>query len=297
MNENVAKVLAVIGGKGGTGKTLLAVNLAYGLRRRGRTLLVDVDVDNPCSRTFIKSRPVSREIVKEFRPKIDENRCRLCGLCVQSCHQHALILIPGKKILLMPELCEGCGVCRLICPFQAIDASWVEAGYIEEHKVMDGLDAVIGELKPTTRRTPVMILKTLRYAEKKFRDYDYVVIDSPPGTGSGIYAVMSFSDLIVAVTEPTRLGLTDFMKLYKLYERAGAGEMLVIVNKSGLRGEMRDELEKHLREVGVSWIEVPYDEKVVKAYVEGSILIESYPESPAAEALKAFIERILEKLS
>ena len=99
------------------------------------------------------------------------------------------------------------------------------------------------------------------------------------------------------MTEPTRLGLTDFMKLYKLYEKAGVGEMLVIVNKSGLRGEMRDEVERHLREVGVDWIEVPYDEKVVRSYVEGSILIESYPESPAAEALKAFIEKILEKLS
>lgn len=297
MSENVAKVLAVVGGKGGTGKTLIAVNLAYGLRRCGRTLLVDVDVDNPCSRTFIKSRPVSKEIVREFRPRIDEGRCRLCGLCVQSCHQHALILITSKKILLMPELCEGCRVCELICPFQAIDASWVEAGHIEEYRVVDGFDAIIGELKPTARRTPVMILKTLRYAEKKFRDYDYVVIDSPPGTGSGIYAVISFSDLIVAVAEPTKLGLTDFMKLYKLYEKVGARKMLVIVNKSGLRGEMRDEFEKHLREIRVSWIEVPYDDKVVRAYVEGSILIESYPKSPAAEALKAFIERLLEELS
>ena len=292
MSESVAKVLAVIGGKGGTGKTLLAVNLAYGLRRRGRILLVDVDVDNPCSRTFIKSRPTSREVVKEFRPKIDENRCRLCGLCVQSCHQHALMLIPGKKILLMPELCEGCGVCRLVCPFQAIDAGWVEAGYIEEHNVMDGLDAVVGELKPTTRRTPLMILKTLRYAEKKFKNYDYVVIDSPPGTGSGIYAVMNFSDLIIAVTEPTRLGLRDFMKLYKLYEKAGSKEIFAIINKSGLRGEILEELRKQLMEMGISWIEIPYDEKVVKAYIEGSILIEDYPESPAARTLKSFIEKL-----
>ncbi|MCD6421441.1 MAG: P-loop NTPase [Thaumarchaeota archaeon] len=293
----MAKILAVVGGKGGTGKTLLALNLAYGLSKLGKTLLIDVDVDNPCSKTFLRAEPSSREVVKEFRPRIIEDRCRLCGVCVQNCHSHALILIPGKRVMLSSELCEGCGVCRLVCPFKAIEDSWIEAGHIEEYRMDYGFDAIVGELKPTTRRTPVMILKTLRYAEKRIGEYDYAVADSPPGTGSGIYAIMSYADLIIAVTEPTRLGLSDLEKLYKLYEKTGSKRLLVAINKSGLRGGVHRELEKFLEEIGVEWIEIPYDESVVRSYAEGSILIEKYPRSPAAEAVKKILERVSEILS
>ena len=289
----MTKVIAVTGGKGGTGKTLLAVNLAFILNEVGRTLLVDADVDNPCSRSFIKSKPTSREVVKEFRPKIDEKKCKLCGLCVKNCHQHALLIIPEKKVVLMPELCEGCGVCKLICPFEAIGDSWIEAGYIEEHESDGKVNAVIGELKPTTRRTPVMILKTLRHAEKRMRGYDYVVVDSPPGTGSGVYAILMFADFVITVTEPTRLGLTDLGKLLKLYEKAENKKMFAVINKVGLRGEMRVEVEDALRKAGITFWHIPYDISVVKSYVDGEILVGAQPESPAAKAIRSIAEEII----
>ncbi len=289
----MTKVIAVTGGKGGTGKTLLAVNLAFTLSEVGRTLLVDADVDNPCSKGFVKSKPTSREVVKEFRPKIVEEKCRLCGACVQNCHEHALMLIPGKRVILMPELCEGCGVCKLVCPFEAIEDSWVEAGYIEEHKDDHHLDAVIGELKPTTRRTPVMILKTLRHAEKKMRDYDYVVVDSPPGTGSGIYTIMMFSDVIIVVTEPTRLGLTDLKKLIKLYKKTESKKIFAVINKVGLRGEMRVEVENALRKAGIVFWHIPYDISVVKSYVNGNLLVKTQPESRAAKAIRGIAEELI----
>jgi len=291
----MTRVVAVTGGKGGTGKTLLAVNLAYIFSKRGRTLLVDVDVDNPCTRTFFKTDPVSKITVKEFRPEINQVRCKLCGICVQNCHGHALLLVPGQKIVLMPSLCEGCAICKLVCPFKAITDSWVDSGYIEEYEVDGNLDAVVGELSPTTKRTPVMILKTLRHAGKKMENYRYVVVDSPPGTGSGIYAVMDYADLIVSVTEPTRLGLSDLMKIYKLYEKVKSRKfMLAVVNKSGIRGELREELEETLSNLKVEWRKIPYDESAVKSCVEGSILVERFPEAPSAQAITKIARELLE---
>lgn len=288
----MVRVIAVTGGKGGTGKTLLAINLAYAFGKLGRVLLVDGDVDNPCSRTFLKSNPVAREIVREFRPEIRADRCRLCGLCVQNCHPHALLLIPGEQVILMPTLCEGCGVCKLVCPFDAIEDSWIEAGKIEEYYGQNEFDVIIGELKPTTRRTPVMTLKTLRYAEKKLKEYDYLIIDSPPGTGSGVYAIMKLSNLIIAVTEPTKLGLADLTKLYTLYRRMETRRILIALNKAGLRGGIEEEIRKFAEEKGLDLVEIPYDNKVVRAYVKGAILLREYPDSPASKAIQRLVETI-----
>lgn len=295
----MTRVIAVTGGKGGTGKTFLAVNLAYLLGSNAKTLLVDADVDNPCTRTFLDTRPVSRVSISEFRPKISSRKCKLCGLCVQNCPEHALLMIPGRNVVLMPQLCAGCGVCKIVCPFDAIEESRVEAGAIEHYDgVFDGrLDSVIGELKPTTRRTAVMILKTLNHVKKKMNNYDYVVIDAPAGTGSGIYAVMNFSEVIVAVTEPTRLGLMDLKKLYKLYERMeNEKKMFVIINKHGLRGEIFGEVEEFLRKSGLEWWSIPYDKNVVEAYVKGSVLVKDYPETPSAVSIKKISEELLENI-
>jgi len=290
-------VISVTGGKGGTGKTFLAVNLAYLLGSKAKTLLVDIDVDNPCVKTFLDVKPVSITPINEFRPKINHERCKLCGLCVQNCPEHALLMIPGRNLVLMPQLCSGCGVCKLVCPFNAIEESRIEAGVIESYtKAFSGkLDVVIGELRPTARRTAVMILKTLNYVKEMMKDYEYIVIDVPAGTGSGIYAAMDFSESIIAVTEPTRLGLTDLEKLYKLYQLLGSRkELFVVVNKYGLRGEIIDEVKAFLRRCGIKWWSIPYDDHVVEAYVRGSILVKDYSESPSAISIKNISEELLE---
>ncbi|RLG06166.1 MAG: hypothetical protein DRN65_05760, partial [Thaumarchaeota archaeon] len=153
------------------------------------------------------------------------------------------------------------------------------------------------ELKPTTRRTAVMILKTLNHVKKRMENYEYVIIDVPAGTGSGIYAAMDFSKTIVAVTEPTRLGLMDLKKLYKLYKQLKDGKRIfVVVNKYGLRGEIIDEVEEFLRESGLKWWSIPYDEHVVEAYVRGAVLVRDYPESPSAISIRNISEELMRSI-
>ena len=294
----MTEIISVAGGKGGTGKTLVAVNLAYMLNRDRRTLLIDVDVDNPCTRSFFKARELWEKKILEFRPKIDPDLCKLCGTCVRNCPEHALVMIPGKKVMLVRELCAGCGVCKLVCPFNAVGESWIEGGVIRGYETEDGLDLVVGELQPTCRRSPVIILKTLKAVKDHIERYEYVVMDAPPGADAGIYSIMDYSETILAVTEPTPLGLMDLKKIYRLYRKFfhGRKRFVVIINKYGLPGGSDQELRRFLDENGIAWTTIPYDDLVVKSYIAGELIVKTHPSSEAANSLRGIVKLLEEKI-
>ena len=288
----MTEVISVAGGKGGTGKTLVAVNLTYMLNRDRRTLLVDVDVDNPCTRSFFEVRQLWEKKVLEFRPKINQDLCKLCGTCVRNCPEHALVMIPGKQVILVEELCAGCGVCRLVCPFNAIEESWIEGGVVKGYETEDGIDLVVGELQPTCRRSPVMILKTLNIVKDLIGKYEYIVMDAPPGADAGIYSIMDYSEIILAVTEPTPLGLMDLKKIYRLYQKFfhGRKRFMVIVNKYGLPGGSDQETRRFLEENGIAWTTIPYDDLIVRSYIAGELIVKTHPDSKAADSIRGVIK-------
>ena len=288
----MTEVISVAGGKGGTGKTLVAVNLAYMLNRDRRTLLVDVDVDNPCTRSFFEVRQLWEKKVLEFRPKINQDLCKLCGTCVRNCPEHALVMIPGKQVMLVEELCAGCGVCRLVCPFNAVEESWIEGGVVKGYETEDGIDLVVGELQPTCRRSPVMILKTLNVVKDLIGKYEYIVMDAPPGADAGIYSIMDCSEIILAVTEPTPLGLMDLKKIYRLYQKFfhGRKRFMVIVNKYGLPGGSDQETRRFLEENGIAWTTIPYDDLIVRSYIAGELIVKTHPDSKAADSIRGVVK-------
>ncbi|MCD6126192.1 MAG: AAA family ATPase [Thaumarchaeota archaeon] len=288
----MTEIISVAGGKGGTGKTLVAVNLAYMLNQDRRTLLVDVDVDNPCTRSFFEVRQLWEKKVLEFRPKINQDLCKLCGICVRNCPEHALVMIPGKQVMLVEELCAGCGVCRLVCPFNAIEESWIEGGVVKGYETEDGIDLVVGELQPTCRRSPVMILKTLNVVKDLIEKYEYIVMDAPPGADAGIYSIMDYSETILAVTEPTPLGLMDLKKIYRLYQKFfhGRKRFMVIINKYGLPGGSDQETRRFLEENGIAWTTIPYDDLIVRSYIAGELIVKAHPDSKAASSLRGVIK-------
>ena len=288
----MTEVISVAGGKGGTGKTLVAVNLAYMLNRDRRTLLVDVDVDNPCTRSFFEVRQLWEKKVLEFRPKINQDLCKLCGTCVRNCPEHALVMIPGKQVMLVEELCAGCGVCRLVCPFNAVEESWIEGGVVKGYETEDGIDLVVGELQPTCKRSPVMILKTLNVVKDLIGKYEYIVMDAPPGADAGIYSIMDYSETILAVTEPTPLGLMDLKKIYRLYQKFfhGRKRFMVIINKYGLPGGSDQETRRFLEENGIAWTTIPYDDLIVRSYIAGELIVKTHPDSKAADSIRGVVK-------
>jgi len=276
---NHMKIISVTGGKGGTGKTLVATNLAWLLSRKKKTMLVDIDVDNPCTYTFFNVHLTKTRSIVRFKPIIDKEKCTLCGKCTATCPTHALILIPKKNdILYIPSLCEGCALCYYVCPEQAILEGKDEIGYIYEGR-KDNIYLIVGELKVGQRASIKVMLETLSHSMERAKEYqyEYVVIDTPPGTSSGIYRALSLSNKIILVTEPTTLGIHDLKRMLRLLKDLKDKEIIMVVNKYGIRGGAYEELSSFIKGCKLdNIVYIPYDAEIPKHYAKGKIIVKKY---------------------
>lgn len=288
--------ITVTGGKGGTGKTVVAVNLAIeaGEKTRSRVLLVDLDVDNPCTYTVLRAKTKIVKKVTAFSPSIDHSKCTLCGRCVEKCPAHALILIPGKKLLYIGSLCEGCAICLHVCPEGAVSRSETVIGSIREGS-RSWVTLLVGELKPGDRRHHEVMEETLKYMRNLKEDYGLTFIDTPPGSGKGVYLAIREADLIVEVTEPTRLGLLDLDRVHRVARKLGKRE-LVVINKYGIPGGFHGELEDYLHRENLEFLRVSYSRRMLEAYVRGVPILLYDPGSAVAEELRLIAEKIFELL-
>jgi len=289
-------VLAVTGGKGGTGKTTVAVNLAVALSGEGnRILLVDADVDSPTTAIILGVQPKPTQEVKKFIPKIIEEKCNKCGKCVEVCRAHALIQIAEKYPIFFEELCSGCEACLSACALEAIQNERKTVGHICE-ALDDGVAFVGGELKPNEARSAQVVTATREVAFKRAskKSCDIMIVDSPPGTHCSVVQSLRGADLALAVTEPTPLGIYDLDLILRLTSRLGIRTKIVI-NKADLPGQDEEgvhEIAEHYQAEVIS--EVPVDAKLFQSYIEGNPLVVAYPESPAAAALKKLAESVLD---
>ena len=126
--------ISIASGKGGTGKTTVATNLAYAASRSGKSVaFLDCDVEEPNAQIFLKAEITEIEPVHRLIPKVDEETCTLCGECGEICQYSAIACI-GEKVLVFPELCHACGGCWLVCPVDAISEVPREVGRLEKGK-------------------------------------------------------------------------------------------------------------------------------------------------------------------
>ena len=269
------KIIGVLGGKGGTGKTFVSVNLALLSSNRGyRVLLVDADVDNPSTKYYLRFNIEKIEEATMFKPLIDKNKCKLCLTCISSCPEHALIYIPFKGIRLFEEICNGCSLCMYICPEKAITEGAKVYGYITYARTNENLGILIGEIKPSERFTINLIVRVLDTTLKMCKAYDLIIIDSPPGINAGIYEIIKTSNILLAVTEPTRLGLSDLKKLVNLILKYNK-RPLVILNKANVRGGINEEVKDYVKSLGLDFIEIPYSTKIALKIMKGETIIGS----------------------
>lgn len=257
--------IAVASGKGGTGKTTIAVNLALSL---DNVQLLDCDVEEPDCHLFLDLNLEKVEDVNVPLPIVNESKCNLCGKCAELCHFNAIVVTP-KKALVFPELCHGCGLCSLGCPQGAIMEGKRVMGRIERG---DGeVEFYHGVLTTGEAIAPAVI----RAVKKRIDDEKIAIIDVPPGNACPVVEAVEGSDFCILVTEPTPFGLYDLKLSRKMLERLGIPHS-VIVNRDGI-GDRR--VEDYCEKEGVPVLmKIPHDEKIARLYSRGIPFVKEMPE-------------------
>ncbi len=260
-------IISIASGKGGTGKTTVATNLAVSLG--GDVQLLDCDVEEPNSHLFIRPEFQETRTINTPVPDVDMDRCTLCGKCGEICQFKAIVVI-GETVLPFHELCHSCGGCVRVCPEKAITESDRELGVIERGERY-GVEFVHGKMRVGEAMAPPLIRKVREYV----RPDALTIIDAPPGTSCPVIASMKDADFVLLVTEPTPFGLHD-LKL-----AVGAVKILdipcgLVINRSDMGN---DDVRVYAKDKGIPILmEIPFDRRIAEAYSKGEMIVERMPE-------------------
>lgn len=292
-------IIAITGGKGGTGKTTVAVNLAITLKmHRKRIMLVDLDVDGPNDAVLLGKNLEDGEEITFFKPRINTEKCIKCGRCAEVCPENSLVYVKGQLPTFFEDLCSGCAACQLVCPVNAIEDDHKVLGKIYVSEV-DGIRLVSGELKPTETRSPLVVFKTKMkaYEIAKNENFDAILIDTAPGVHNPVVRALHGADFTLAVTEPTPLGAYDLGRILDLAQILNI-PISVVLNRADIGGEFKKIIYDICKEYGVKIVsEIPFDEKLIEAYVRGIPVVKLFPESASAKAIFKLSDYVIGQLN
>ena len=265
--KNHRMIISIASGKGGTGKTTVATNMAVSIG--SDVQLLDCDVEEPNAHLFIN--PVIEVSKKVYTPvpQIDEEKCNFCKKCAQICRFKAIAVIK-ETVLTFPELCHSCGGCVEVCPEKAITETGRELGVIEiGHR--NNLAFVHGRLRVGEAMSPPLIRKVRSHT----RSDQLTIIDAPPGTSCPVIAAMKGADFVLMVTEPTPFGLHDLelaVEAVKLLEIPGG----LVINRSDIGNDgVRTYAKKENLPI---LMEIPFDRRIAETYSRGGLIVEEMPE-------------------
>lgn len=219
-------ILAVASGKGGTGKTTVAVSLARVLG--SRVQLLDCDVEEPNDRLFLGGERRAARVVSVPVPRVDESACDGCGECARFCRFHAIVAVQGPP-LVFPELCHGCGGCALVCPKGALHETPRRIGVVEVVEAGD-VTLVEGRLDVGAPLVPPLV----RAVKAHLVGDRPAILDAPPGRSCPVVETLRGADAVLLVTEPTPFGLHDLRVAVQVARDELDLPVAVVVNRDGV---------------------------------------------------------------
>ncbi|MBS3769942.1 MAG: ATP-binding protein [Bacteroidales bacterium] len=264
--------IAIASGKGGTGKTTLATNLASlcsSVSRNTPTVLSDLDVEEPNSGIFLKGKTLHQKTIMKEIPEWIPEKCTFCNRCKEVCNFNAIAVLP-ESVLVFPELCHSCYACVGLCPENALVMQDHPIGELNHYKVGQ-LDFIEGKLNIGEQQAVPLISKTIDYTKENFPDHSLFLYDSPPGTSCPVIESVKEADYVILVAEPTPFGLHDLKLSVKTMRKVGKA-FGVVINRHGLGN---NDIEQFCREEQVTILgRIPNMPEIAKKYSRGELIIE-----------------------
>ncbi len=268
-------VIAVASGKGGTGKTTVAVSLAIAAAEHSplKPLLLDCDVEEPNSGLFLDIDYTYGRDTGVLVPEVDLDKCTYCGRCAEVCVWNS-IAVAGEKVLVFRDLCHGCGSCGLVCPEDAISDFTHVTGRIEGGT--DGSINFARGILNVGQAMPVPVITSLLNEYLTQSVDGTVIIDASPGTSCPVVEAVSRSDYVILVTEPTPFGLHDLKAAVDVVVSQLNIPAGVIINRDGIGN---NEVEKYCQTANLPILaKIPMDRRIAEFLSEGIPLLTGLPE-------------------
>ncbi len=261
--------IAVASGKGGTGKTTVAANLAVTLARHGQTVAyVDCDVEAPNGHLFLKPIPVGEVGVSRLVPRVNPGQCLRCGACARFCRFNAIVCLTDRT-LVYDELCHSCGGCVRVCPSEALTEVPHPMGVVKTG-VAGAVRCVSGTLDVGESTSPPVI----RAAKQAAPPASWVILDAPPGTACPMVETVRDCDYVLLVTEPTPFGLHDLRLAVEVMRTLHLNFGVVVNRADPGAPETRAWCEQGRVPI---LAEIPDSAAIARAYAQGRLIVEALP--------------------
>lgn len=273
-------ILAIASGKGGTGKTTVAVSLALSLAER-RPLLLDCDVEEPNAALFLHPDFTEQRVVGQLVPVVDPACCTHCGRCAEVCQYHAIAVV-AQQVFVFPELCHGCGSCTRHCPEGALHEEVKPLGLLERGRAGD-IAFAQGTLDVGEALAVPVIRQLKRWALPEAGSLDRpVILDAPPGAACPVVETLRGADAVLLITEPTPFGLHDLRVAVQVARDELGLPVAVVINRDGAGN---DGVEAYCVAEGIPiLLRLPLERAIAEGSARGETLIAIHPEYQPALA-------------